>query len=364
MIRFFAILVVVLAVGVGALLLWPTPEAADGGAGAARPPPPVTIYIAETRPIADRTEALGTLRARESVDITSTVTETITDLRFDDGDWVEKGHVLALLDQDEERAQLAEERATLAEQQRELERLENLLERNLAAKTEVDQRRTLVAQSEHRVQEIAARIGDRTLRAPFTGRLGLRQVSPGALVTPGIEITTLDDTRRMRLDFSVPASLLGAVAVGQPVIASSQVFDSHFEGRVSAISSRVNPTSRSFIARAEFDNPDSELKPGLLMKVELLSEPRQALIVPEESLLARQEKQFLLIVDPDTLTVSERPVVVGTREPGWAEISVGLTPGEWVIREGISVVRPGTEVVVKNDPAAAEPRLGGLATQS
>lgn len=355
---------IVLAVGsvIGALAfwLWSGPDAPDPAGMASRPPAEVTIYVAERRNIADRTEALGTLKARESVEITTTVTETVAALHFEDGDWVEEGEVLAQLDQEEERAQLAQERTNLAEQRRELRRLDNLSRRNLAAETEVDQRRTLVARSEHRLQEIEARIGDRTLRAPFTGQLGLRKVSPGALVTPGTEITTLDDTRRMQLDFSVPATLVGSVAVGQPVIASSQVFERAFQGTVSSISSRINPTSRSFVARAEFDNPNGLLKPGLLMKVELLRQPRSAVVVPEESLIARQEKQFLLVVDPQTQEVSERSVTVGAREPGWAEVRQGLRPGEWVIREGVSVVQPGAAVIVKNQemPTGAEGRTG------
>ncbi|MDX9873429.1 MAG: efflux RND transporter periplasmic adaptor subunit [Spongiibacteraceae bacterium] len=362
MIRILA--VVILVVAAAGTWWWVRDDNAavtDNQAGNA---PAVIVHEAATRQIADRTEALGTLRAQESVEITATVTETITELFFDDGQWVEAGAVLALLDQQEERAQLAEEQANLAEQERELQRLENLLKRNLAAKTEVDQRRTLVARSQHRLQEIQARIDDRTIRAPFSGRLGLREVSVGALVTPGTVITTLDDTRRLRLDFSVPAALIASIEIGQPVLATSQAFDQVFEGRVNAIDSRINPTSRSLLVRAMFDNPDGLLKPGLLMTVELLRQPRDALMVPEEALIARQDQKFLLIVDPTTLTVAERAVVTGTREPGWVEVVSGLQAGELVIQEGITIARPGGKVTIKTVAPSGSTAGTGPASQA
>lgn len=332
----------------------PTPAAA------AEAVVPVVGYRVELRDIADRTEALGTLRAQESVEITATVTETVTELRFDDGDRVEAGQVIAVLAQAEQRAELEDAREQVAQEERELRRIEALVQRKLAAATELDSRRTLLARARHRVAALQVRIDDRTLRAPFAGQLGLRRVSVGTLVSPGSVITTLDDTRRMKLDFTVPSALLGSLREGQRVIATTSAFEHPFQGTVAAIDSRINPVNRSVTARALFDNDDGLLKPGMLMTVALQRSPRRALVVPEESLLPRQQRQYVLVIDRDASTVVEREVSIGARQPGWAEITSGLQAGDWVVREGIGSAIPGARVQVGNREAlAAEgPPLG------
>ncbi|MGD9661508.1 MAG: efflux RND transporter periplasmic adaptor subunit [Porticoccaceae bacterium] len=314
--------------------------------------PQVAIFTVDHRRVADRTEALGTARAWESVDISATVTEGIETLHFSDGEWVKEGQLLATLRQSAERAQLAEEQANLAEQLRELRRLEDLLKRKLASQTDIDQRRTQVERSQFRIDEIESRIGLRMIRAPFAGQLGLRRVSPGALAQPGMVIATLDDISRIKLEFRIPAALLASLSVGQPVQATTSSYDQSFTGSVIAIDSRINPIDRSVGVLAAFDNPDRLLKPGLLMLVELQRQPRQALVVPEESLVARQLQQFVWVVNSENFQVSQRPVAIGIRINGWVEVVEGLSAGEWIVQEGVSLVRDGMTVQVKN---AAEP---------
>lgn len=321
----------------------------------------VTVYSVERRAIADRTEALGTTRAQESVDLSATVTERIDDIHFSDGEWVTEGQVLITLRQASERAQLSEERENLAEQKRELRRLEDLVRRRLAPETEMDQRRTQVARSEFRIEDIEARLADLTIRAPFDGQMGLRRISPGALAQPGQVMATLDDISRIKLDFRIPATLLATVKEGQPVLATTPSYDEVFEGEVVAIDSRINPVDRSVGVLAEFDNPDHLLRPGLLMMVELRRQPREVVVIPEEALVARQLQQFVWLVDQQTGEVTQHSVIIGLREPGWVEVVSGLEEGQWIVQEGLGLVREGMTVKVRNadNPNVAPERIGG-----
>jgi membrane fusion protein (multidrug efflux system) len=302
-----------------------------------RPAVPVTTWQVVPQAFQSRVNALGTLRAWESVVITSTVSETVASVHFDDGELVERGKLLVTLQQDEEQANLREQQEVLREQEREVARLENLARSNQVAQTELDQRRTLAAIARNRIEQEKARIEDRNITAPFSGVLGLRQVSPGALVAPGEQITTLDDISRMRLDFTVPSHFLGFLRPGQPIEAITPAYVTSFTGEVAAVDSRVDPINRSITARATFANPDGELKPGMLMTVIVLGPQRQTLLVPEESLVSRSSEHFVWRLNGD---IAERHRVgIGDRRPGWVEVTEGLEAGDLVVRDGVGRLR-------------------------
>ena len=298
-----------------------------------RSPIPVNTVLAEQRDFRDEVAALGSLRAWESVDISASVSQIVTEINFEDGQSVEKGTVLALLKQDAEQATLRELQASQADARREVRRLVNLAKQNQVAQTDLDKARTLEQITRHQIEEIQARIADRTIVAPFSGVLGLRQVSTGALVTPGQRLTTLDDLSRMRLQFSVPATLLAFIKPGQSVEATTPAFEQVFPGTISALDSRVDPISRAITVRAVLDNPGQVLRPGLLMEVLIKGPPRQALLVPEESLVSRSTSHYLWRVEGQTARRIE--VGIGGRSPGWVEITGGLKPGDRVVRDGV-----------------------------
>ncbi|MFV0276393.1 MAG: efflux RND transporter periplasmic adaptor subunit [Parahaliea sp.] len=295
---------------------------------------PVSLYRVEIMPFREEISALGTLRAWESVDISASVSQILTRIAFKDGQQVQQGDLLALLKQDEERATRRELSASLEDARREVRRLEDLARRNQVAQNELDKARTLVEVLSYQIEEVAARLADRTIVAPFSGTLGLRQVSPGALVTPGQRITTLDDLSRMRLDFTLPAVQLGALYIGQPVKARTAAFAELFEGEVAAIDSRVDPVARSITARAVLDNPGRRLRPGQLLEVTLLGPERQVLLVPEESLLSRAMSHYLWRVGQGG-QAQRVAVEIGGRRPGWVEIHAGIAAGDVLVRDGI-----------------------------
>jgi membrane fusion protein (multidrug efflux system) len=325
------------------LLLMPTRESEQSSDKSSRAAVPVTIYQVKPLDFWDEALALGTLRAWESVDITASVSQIVTSISFEDGQVVKKGDVLATLKQAAEQASLKEQQAALTDAQREVRRLENLARQNQVAQTDLDKSRTLATVTRHKIEQIEARLADRTIVAPFSGVLGLRLVSEGALVTPGQRLTTLDDLARMRLDFSVPATQLGFLVIGQSIQAVSPAFDEIFEGKISAVDSRIDPVSRSVIARATVENPEMKLPPGLLMEVTVKGPVRQVIVVPEESLESRARDHFLWVVEGE---VAHRiRVSIGGRRPGWVEIVTGLNAGDVVVRDGVGVLRGDSPAV-------------------
>lgn len=309
----------------------------------------------------DRIEALGTAFANESAAITSTVTERVVAIHFEDNQVVRKGDPIVTLSQQEVQAARDAAVEQLAEHQRELNRLESLVQNQSVARQSYDQRKTLLRITQQRIKELEARLQDRSIRAPFNGVLGLRKISVGALVQPGDLITTIDDISRIKLDFAVPETYLSLLAPGAAVSATSRILGGRFfEGTVAGIDTRVDPATRSVVVRALLPNPDRALKPGMLLTVTLSKNERRSLLVPEEAIVPFQRRTFVWVVDSAAgATVERREVTTGGRRPGVVEILSGLAEGEQVVVRGTDQLRPGSRVVVMppegrpQSPAAA-----------
>ncbi len=335
------------------------------GVGATAPTP-VIVATARLDRFVDRVEALGTLRANESVSLTASVTETLTAIHFDDGDRVEAGKVLVEMTSAEEHALLEEAQATVAEARRQYERVSSLADQGTAARSLLDERRRQWETARARLTAIESRLQDRLVKAPFAGVVGLRNLSLGALVEPGDLITTLDDDSVMKLEFPVPSTFLSTLRVGLDIVAVTRAYgERRFSGEVKAIDSRVDPVTRSVLVRAVLTNTDRALKPGMLMQVELLKNPRQAIVIPEEALVPLGNDQFVLVLDEeDNNNVLRRKVIIGARRPGEVEVLEGLQEGDNVITHGTQKVRPGQQVVIQavddgTRPLAALLQSGG-----
>ncbi len=345
------------AFGFGGWLLWAGGR--DSGRGGwGEDTPGVEVAPAAPMRFVDRIEALGTAIANQSVTLTAQVTETVTRINFEDGQLVHEGEIIAELDHAEEDAQLAEAEAQLKEAERQLKRIRELVARGNATEAALDQQLRDVAQARARVAQARARIASRVIRAPFDGVLGLRQVSIGALVTPGTVITTIDHIDPILLDFSVPERFLSALRVGQTIQAHAAPFpDRLFTGRIVAIASRVDPVTRAVTVRAELPNADGALRPGMLLTVEVIGRERTSLAVPEEALLLIGRQHYLYVIGPDG-TAEQRQVAIGQRLPGIVEITQGLKPGEKVVVAGILRLRPGVKVRIlkEHPPVGQEPQ--------
>lgn len=325
------------------------PGYAQGGPG----PMAVRAVTAQLQSFSDRIEALGTLRANETVVLTSTITETVTAVNFEDGQMVEKGDVLVEMTDGEEQAQLQEARSTAEEARRQVDRLKPLIEQGAASKSILDQRQREYETAQARLRAVQSRMKDHLITAPFSGVTGLRNVSLGALVQPGTVIATLDDISIMKLDFTVPSVFLSTLKVGLPVRAKARAFENQiFEGEISAIATQIDPVTRSITVRALIPNPDGTLRPGLLMSVDLFKSERDAIVLPEEALLPEGRDNFVFTIknseNEEGQIVEKRMIKTGARRPGEVEILEGLQAGEQVVTHGGFKLNEGAAVTVED----------------
>ncbi len=319
-----------------------TPVANGGFAG----PAAAALVVAETvslQVMPDEIEAIGTVKANESVTVSAKVTETVRAVNFSDGDYVKRGAVLLELTNEEQTAQLAEARANLDDARNQLKRVEDLAKQGSIPISQVDETRSRFAATEARLEGILARLSDRLIRAPFSGLLGFRTVSPGTLVTPNTPITTLDDISVAKLDFSVPENFYGLLAADLPVTAEGVAWPGReFHGKVVSIGSRVDPVTRAVPVRAEFANEDLALRPGMLLTVHLYKERPASVVLAESAVIQRQDRSYVYrIVDGQALLTE---VGVGRRRRGIVEILTGLNPEDRVVVDGVARLRDGTRV--------------------
>ncbi|SDO01287.1 efflux RND transporter periplasmic adaptor subunit [Vreelandella arcis] len=300
-------------------------------------------------PWSDPIEALGTLQADESVTLSATVTDTIAEITFQDGQRVAQGDTLIRLQDAEEQALLRVAQALRDEQRNALGRSTELQNRNLAARADVEDNQSRLDQAEAEIAALNARLQDYQLKAPFSGRVGIRNVSPGALVTPGMALITLDKLDVMKLDFSVPEAYLNRLAPGLSLSATTAAFpDKVFNGEIASLGTRVDPVTRSINVRAELDNPDERLRPGMLMEVVVRQQPRESLVLPESAIQPDGNRHYVMLIDDHVTSprLRQQSVEIGERRAGEVEINDGVAPGDIVVVHGLQRARDGQTVRV------------------
>ncbi len=323
--------------------------------------PTVIGRYAEAGRWSDPLEALGTLSADESVTLAATVTERIAEINFDDGEQVERGRLLIRLDDAQEQALLRAAQALGAERENALNRATQLQNRNLAARADVEDSQARQDQAQAQVQAIEAQLKDYRLHAPFSGRVGLRDLSVGALVTPGMALATLDKLDVMKLDFSVPEVFLGRLSPGLELSATTAAYPEEvFGGDIASIGTRIDPVTRSVDVRALLDNPGLRLRPGMLMEVTVRQRPREAIIVPEAALEPSGDRHYVMLIheDGDTHRLERRQITIGERRVGEVEVLEGLDATDLVVVHGLQLARDELEVrllgVVDDDTGVRE----------
>jgi membrane fusion protein (multidrug efflux system) len=321
------------------------PGPGGGPAAGARSAPAAFVSIAPVREerLSQKLEALGNARANESVDVSSKTSNVVTSVTFRDGERVKKGQLLVRLDDSQARADVAAAEAAVAESERLYNRSRELMSSEALSKAQFDQLEATLKANRARLAAAQARLEDTVIRAPFNGRVGLRRVSVGTLISPGDVITTLDDTSVIKLDFSVPENFLATLREGLAVRATAPAFPGRtFAGKVASIDSRVDMNTRSVTVRALLANEDGALRPGMFLNVTLANDERQALVIPEEALTPEAERQYVFVVNEGK--AERREVRIGGRRPGSVEVLAGLKAGERVVVEGTQKVRDGAPV--------------------
>src|SRR5688572_618292 len=319
------------------------PGGPPAAAGRSNAPASVTLAPVRSQRVSQKLEALGNARANESVDISTKISNIVTAVTFRDGERVKRGQVLVQLDNAQARADVAAAQAAVTESESLYNRSRELLNTQALSKSSFDQLEATLKANRARLAAAGARLEDTVIRAPFSGRVGLRRVSVGTLISPGDVITTLDDTSVIKLDFSVPENFLASLREGLSVRATAPAFPGRtFAGKVASIDSRVDVNTRSVIVRALLANEDGALKAGMFLNVSLARDEREALVIPEEALTPEAERQFVFIVEDGKAV--RREVRIGGRSPGNVEIVAGLNAGDRVVVEGTQKVRDGAPV--------------------
>lgn len=354
------------AAGAGGWYAWQEwgtrPATAQQTPGRGGGPVVVEVAAARTGTVEEIAESVGTARANESVTITAKQTGNIDMIGFTEGQRVRAGAVLIELEARERKAELDQARADLEqakaardEVRQRLERARQLRGTGSVTEARIDELEAQLRGAEGRIRAneakiraMDARLEDVRITAPFAGRVGLRQVSLGALIQPGMPITTLDDISRIKVDFAVPEIFLGRLRVGLPVTARTPAFpDRLFQGTVSVVDSRVDPVTRAVRVNAVFENPEEALKPGMFLNVALaLARRENAVLVPEEAIIGEGAKQFVFVVRDGR--AERREIQAGQRLAGEVEVAAGVAAGESVIVRGVQKVR-------HNQPVAPRP---------
>ncbi len=327
------------------------------GGGPGGGAPNVLTAVVSPHPFSDAIQALGTAQARESILITPKAADTIRAIRFESADRVRAGQVLVEMANVEQAAGLEEARAANDAAQEELRRFQELYDRGFASQARLDTVRAAADAAGARLNGGSARIADRTLRAPFAGVVGLRSASPGQYVRPGDRIGTLDDVAEVKLDFDVAETQIARLRAGVAISARTAAYpDRTFTGTIANVDSRIDPATRTVRVRALLPNQDGALRPGMLLTVEVRSNPRQALAIPEIALLENADGPSVYRVVGAAAQLTR--VEIGQRSGGMAEVLSGLGAGDLVITEGGQSVRPGQPVSVQGEAGAARREAG------
>lgn len=314
---------------------------------------PVKAVAVKVGKVSDEVTAVGTLLADESVIIRSEIDGRIVGLNFQEGQAVAAGARLVTLDNSEYEAQSAAVRADLKTEEQRLSRTRDLHQQNFISKDALDVQLGNVDRLKARLAEADSRVAKTQIRAPFSGTVGLRMVSPGAYVKAGEDIVRLESIGSIKADFRVPELFMSKIHTGQEVVLRLDAYPGEeFSGRVYAVEPVVDDRTRTVLMRARIPNKSNKLKPGMFVRVAVtLANRPNAIIVPEQSIWPQGRDAFVFRVVDGKAALTK--IEIGNRQPGEVEVMSGLAPNDIVVTEGQIKLRDGAPVMVMPEPAAA-----------
>ena len=345
--------------------------AASGPGGASRPPSVEAVAVLAAR-IVDDTQAVGSLRSRQSVVLRPEVSGRITALNFRDGERVRKGQVLVQFDDQLPRAQVQQSQAELSIATANHQRNQDLVAQNFISQRSVDESGANLQVAQAKLALSRATAERLKIVAPFDAIAGIRVVNVGDYLKDGADIVNLEDLDAIFVDFRLPERFQTKVQRGQRASVDIDALPGRkFVAVVQAIDPLLDANGRSVGVRACIDNRQMQLRPGMFARVNtVFGEREKALVVPEEAIVPQGGKQFVLKLVPgaeaDTLVTQRVEVKVGVRRPGKVEILDGLAEGDRVVTAGQQrVQKDGTQVkVVDLAKGAAAPTPAASAPQA
>ncbi|HEY1273071.1 MAG TPA: efflux RND transporter periplasmic adaptor subunit [Terriglobales bacterium] len=332
-------------------------SAVQAASSFAPPPEAVTTIVAKQEQWASTTGVIGTMEAVQGVMVSADLAGTVARINFESGQRVQKGDVLVELDTRQERAQLAALEAQRDLAKANYARMQGLVNEGVISRAEYDQATAQQKSTEANVNEIRATIERKTVRAPFSGILGIRKVNLGQYMAGGNPIVQLQALNPIYLDFGVPQETGNKVRVGRTIrVTTEDVAGQVFTGRVTAIDSVIDEATRNVQVQATLSNPEGRLKPGMYVQVELgIGGNRPVIALPASAISYAPYGDSVFIVT-DLKDPKGRPYrgvrqqfvkVEGSRGDQVAVIS-GLKPGDEVVTSGVFKLRNGAAVQVNN----------------
>ena len=334
------------------------PKGKGGPAGGGRAASVASATVAE-RSFSDKISVLGVAKGRQSVTITSDAAELVTSVHFRDGQAVSRGQILVTLKATEQDAGVAEAQARENQAQRDYARWKTLADKGVAPRATAEQYLAALETARASTKAAQARKLDRVIRAPFAGVVGLSDIAPGALISPGSPIVSLDDLSLIRVDFDVPDRYLAVLRPGAPITATPDAYpDQGVTGRIAQVDTRIDTATRAITARAEFANAGGRLKPGMMLRVQVEHGQRSALAVPESAVQYEGDQAFVFVITPRDKGAVARKVLVapGENEGGFVELREGVKAGDKVVADGLNRLQDGQQVRL---PGQGGPQGGG-----
>ena len=361
----------ILIVAAAGLLSACSDDAADaprrGGAGEASAARVIVQDVVLERE-AERIEALGTARARASATIFPETAGEVEAVNFSAGDRVEAGAALLRLEADQERLAVRLADVAVREAEQLLARYRRIEGTGAVSDSQIDEAETALEAARIELEQAEIALERRTVRAPFSGYVGLTDIDPGARITPQTEITELDDRSVLFVDFQAPEQIFGRIDVGDTVQATPFAgADRSYEARIVNVDSRIDPSARTFTTRAEIDNAADDLRPGMSFRVSiaLLSDNRP--VVPEVAISWGGDGAYVWAVREGR--AQRVAVTLVQRREGRVLVSGELSAGDRVVAEGIQRVRDGAPLDIietrrpRGGSAGAAAQASGAAAQ-
>jgi membrane fusion protein (multidrug efflux system) len=333
---------------------------AGGGGGFEFPPTAVETATVESGSITSDFRTVGSIEARESVEIVSEIAGAVMRLPFREGDPIEMGALIAQLDDAELSAELARAEALRDQTQASFDRVRTIVEQGAAAQQDLDDAAAALKVAEANVALARARLAKTRIVAPFSGVIGPREVSPGAFLRPGDVIARLAKVKELDIVFSVPERHAGELQRGAEVAVSTAAYPGYrVTGEMDVIDPLLDPSTRSVRVIARVSNPDGRFRPGMSADIAVvLAHREETLTVAGEAVFA-QGDQFLVYRVQDDGTVESVPVVLGARTPATVEVTEGLVAGDVVVRAGHQKLFPGAKVMAINSQGAGAADAAG-----
>jgi membrane fusion protein (multidrug efflux system) len=331
---------------------------AKGIKGSSNPPQTVSTVIAQESIWQPTVEALGSFSASKQASLSAEVSGLVTSIQFDSGQKVRAGQTLVELNPAPLKAQLAQLEAQAALAELNLKRDEAQLKVQAISQAAVDTDKATLKGAQAQVAAQKALIAQKTISAPFSGQLGIRQVNLGQYLAPGTAVVTLQKLDPMDIDFTVPQSQIDLVRVGmQAQVETSAVPGQTFAGRVTAIEPQLDTATRNLKVRARLPNPENTLLPGVFATVRLTrGQPARYVTLPNAAVTYNPYGATVFIVTDEgkgadgkpRLTVKQRFITTGATRGDQVAIVKGVKAGETVVTAGQLKLRNGAPVIVNN----------------